>query len=416
VRLSVDRILPSAARVDGAGERVTIEGRARVSEVAPYPTDVILLIDASEDSAGVSGADVDGDGRVSRGRGLRFRRGLPTLGLRGSGDSILAAEVLAARRTAALLDPVTARAAVVAIGQPYDTNPCEHGPIGPGARLIVPLTSDRARVEEGLDRVLADGPKGASNLAEGIRLSVSTLAGLPDTASTARARAERVVVLFGHRAPTFPFGSPFHTSPEDVELAAQAAGAAGRTGVRLEALAFGGLAGEAVGTLEAIAAEAGGRLERVSDPRAARLGMGAGSAVASLSVLNESTREEATDVSVLSDGTWRATLPLAPGANRIRVRARARDGSEREARLVLHGDGREPRGPLKPSPQSRGPGGPSPHRDWIIVHHGKRRIRRFLVLGEVFLPLHEAKAPQNPEASLWKAVVCPRQGDEPGPR
>jgi predicted component of type VI protein secretion system len=67
--------------------------------------------------------------------------------------------------------------------------------------------------------------------------------------------------------------------------------------------------------------------------------MANGSAVASLYVVNESTRAAATDVSLLPDGTWRATLPLATGANRIRVVARARDGSEREARLVLH---REP--------------------------------------------------------------------------
>src|SRR4029077_3691422 len=132
-------------------ERVTLEGQARVSEIAPHPTDVILLVDASEDSAGAAGTDVDGDGRVSPGRGLRFSHGIPKLSLRGGGDSILAAEVLTARRTAASLDPATARAGVVVIGHPYDSPPCEHGPIGLGARLIVPLTNDHARIEEGLD-------------------------------------------------------------------------------------------------------------------------------------------------------------------------------------------------------------------------------------------------------------------------
>jgi hypothetical protein len=41
---------------------VTLRGHVRVGEFSPPPSDVVLLIDTSEDSAAPSGADLDGDG------------------------------------------------------------------------------------------------------------------------------------------------------------------------------------------------------------------------------------------------------------------------------------------------------------------------------------------------------------------
>jgi hypothetical protein len=160
------------------------------------------------------------------------------------------------------------------MAQPFDPHPCEMDPTGPGARVLQPLTFDRTFVVRALDRLAATEPSGASNLAEGIKLSLSMLAGLPGATSRPRSGAERVTVLLGHRAPTFPFGSPYHTSPEDLALAERAAAVAAKVGVRLEVLAFGEGKGFVVERLGRIAGLTGGRLTRVEDVRSATYDLG----------------------------------------------------------------------------------------------------------------------------------------------
>jgi hypothetical protein len=234
----------------------------------------VLLIDASQDAAGTSGSDVDGDGEVDPGKGVHLlRRGLPKIRFRSGGDSILAAELFAARRILGSLGPDT-RVGVVVIAQPFDARPCMMKSTGPGARTLQALTLDRERVVRALDQLAATEPSGASNLAEGIKRSVSMLAGLPGSSSEARPGAERVTVLLGHRAPTFPFGSPYLTSPEDLALAERAATVAAKIGVRVEAVTFGSKKGFVVDRLAHIAAITGGRLTRVEDVRSATYDLG----------------------------------------------------------------------------------------------------------------------------------------------
>jgi Mg-chelatase subunit ChlD len=160
------------------------------------------------------------------------------------------------------------------MAQPFDPHPCEMVPEGPGAELLQPLTADRVAVREALDRVALRKPGGASNLAAGIRMSVSMLAGLPDTGAPPRPNATRVILFFGHRAPTFPFGSPYHTSPDDIALAERAAKVAVKAGIRLEILAFGTGKGMVLESLARIAALTGGRLTRIADVRNAGFGAG----------------------------------------------------------------------------------------------------------------------------------------------
>ncbi|MDP3940393.1 MAG: hypothetical protein Q8R92_19940, partial [Deltaproteobacteria bacterium] len=81
------------------------------SERSPgAPLDVVLLIDASEESATSSGADVNGDGKIDAGKGLHLGKGgVPRLGFRTGGDSILSAELYAARRLLVHLGNPTTR-------------------------------------------------------------------------------------------------------------------------------------------------------------------------------------------------------------------------------------------------------------------------------------------------------------------
>ncbi len=257
-----------AAETRGGGTGSVAEeraGRVAAELGAPRPRDVVLLVDASQDAAGASGSDVDGDGRVDPGKGMHLlRRGMPKIRFRSGPDSILAAEIFAARKIVEAL-PADTRIGVVVMAQPFDTRPCQMRPTGEGARVLQPLTFDRAFVARALDRLAATEPSGASNLAEGLKLSVSMLAGLPGRASRPRPGAERVTVLLGHRAPTFPFGSPYLTGPDDLALAERAAVVASKVGVRLEVLAFGKGKGFVVEQLDRIAGLTGGRLTRIED-------------------------------------------------------------------------------------------------------------------------------------------------------
>ncbi len=240
------------------------------SEHSPgAPLDVVLLIDASEESATSSGADVNGDGRVDPGKGLHLGKGgVPRLSFRTGGDSILSAELFAARRLLAHLGEHMTRIGVVLMAQPFDPHPCEMDPKGPGAEVLQPLTFDHASVAAALDRIATRHPGGASNLAEGLRMSASMLTGLSAEGGRARAGARRVILFLGYRAPTFPFGSPYHTSAEDIALAERAAAVVGRAGIRLEVLAFGmGNEGFVSHSLERFALLTGGTMTRVPDAR-----------------------------------------------------------------------------------------------------------------------------------------------------
>lgn len=338
LRLSIDTPTDGPVVRDASG-RVTLRGHVRVGESRPAPSDIVLLIDASEDAAGPSGADVDGDGRVSPDQGLHLSRwGVPVFRMRRNGDSILAAEILAARRIADAWPGAGARIGIVVIASPYDAHPCEHGPKGPGAKIVLPLTPDPILVFHALDGVLREGSHGASNLASGIRLSVSMLAGLPGTASEPRPGVERLVVLLGYRAPTFPFGSPFHTAPEDIRLAENAARAAGSAGIRIEGFAFGNGEGKVLGSLEGILALAGGHLVRVADLLSASFDVASSAGGVSLSVVNQTRGLSPAPVSLARDGSWSATFSAVKGENRILVRAQAPDGTGAERSVVIRAE------------------------------------------------------------------------------
>lgn len=244
-------------------------------ELSPgRPLDLILLVDASLDAATSTGTDVNGDGKVDPGKGIRLTKGvLPTVSFRTGEDSILAAEIYAARRIVASAIHEGTRIGVVLMAQPFDPHPCELVPEGPGAELLQPLTEDRTAVLAALDRIALRRAGGASNLAEGLRMSVSMLTGLPDMGAEARPDARRTVLFFGHRAPTFPFGSPYHTSPDDIALAERTAKVAATAGVRIEILTFGTGEGMVISSLARIAEITGGALTRVPDVRKAAFGV-----------------------------------------------------------------------------------------------------------------------------------------------
>ena len=147
--------------------------------------DVAIAIDTSRSTAGPSGLDINGNGRVGE-----FELSSTT----DPGDSWLAVEVAGIRsllRDAAELD---VRFSIVTFSGSYDPTP-QHPPKhlvrDCDAAVRSELTGNIGALEGSLERVLERGSAGYTNFAAGMRQAVRTLADEPPSP-----RATRRFVLF----------------------------------------------------------------------------------------------------------------------------------------------------------------------------------------------------------------------------
>jgi Mg-chelatase subunit ChlD len=102
-------------------------------------------------------------------------------------DSILAAEVAGVRELLKQLEPRTTRVGVVAFSGDNDA-------LTPDAYTEVPLTTDYAKAEAGLDDIFRRGPKGLTNMVSAVNLATTELLGTQArTAPNARAPS---VIMF----------------------------------------------------------------------------------------------------------------------------------------------------------------------------------------------------------------------------
>ena len=150
----------------------------------------MLVIDVSDSTKAASGADVDRDGQV----GVDPHNELlppgafdPAIRSTDPGDTILQAQILAARSLLQGLDPRRVRVGLATFSgevSPTDRRAQEHRPAG---RLARARADERLRRgDRALSAVLARGPNGATNYAAGIRLAIVELAGLGGARSTPR--------------------------------------------------------------------------------------------------------------------------------------------------------------------------------------------------------------------------------------
>jgi hypothetical protein len=296
-----------------------ISGRARA--VAP-PEDIVLAIDVSHSTLEATGTDVDGDGVV----------GVPRLERAGQlfeerstdpGDSVLAAEVAAARALLGRLDSRSARVALVTFSGE------EAGK--PAATTVLPLTNDRTRVLDKLLEIVNHAPHGGTDLAAGISRAAAELrAGVGGPARGGS------VVLITDGYPTAPFGPK--READNVLATLRAGDDALKDGIAIHVIAVGPDALDRPLAAVELAERTGGSLMLIRNPPDLVAGMGDLSVVGITSVrlTNATTGNGARSWWLAVDGLWMGLLDIVPGPNTIEVVAAGVGTHARRTLELIH--------------------------------------------------------------------------------
>lgn len=306
--------------------------------------DVVLVLDTSGSTSDASGSDINGNGVVGRERFL-----LPT---DDPGDSILAAEIAAAREVLRSLDARNTRVSVVTFaGVSEDFRNPGGGAVirigqsaGPPAVTEEGLTSDFKRIERALTHVQERGPSGNTNMGAGLRQAVRELKGYRGGLSTPDPESDKVVLFFTDGAPTAPF-DPADTR-SNTRSVLRAADIASRAGIRVHSFAIGPDALERPVAAVEMAYRTGGYFTpvRVPGDLVEVIENVSFANIEAIEVQNLTTGEAASELRIQADGTFGALVPIRTGLNRIQVLARSSDGSEATASISLgHAEGVKPR-------------------------------------------------------------------------
>ena len=316
---------PEGASIRDSACGVFVAGRAGLSGSA-HSFDVVIVIDTSRSTIEPSHADIDGDGNV----------GKATLGPVGSnyelrctdpGDTILAAELAAARALLSGLDPRSTRVALVTFDgvAPEDQHWYSKRP---PARTILGLTGDFARVERAFDEVAGHEPEGSTHMAAGIDQATHELLAGAGAASPADPRSAKVIFFFTDGQPTLPYGpAKLAHNVREVMLAASRAGEAG---IRIHSFAIGREALEGPVASVEMAERTHGFFTPIRHPGdlVDVVGEVSFANLDEVSLRSLTTGEPAELFRTTADGTWSGFVRMQPGANRVEVSARASDGSQ----------------------------------------------------------------------------------------
>jgi hypothetical protein len=331
LRLAID--YPADEAVVGDDEGAFVAGRALALLGEFRRFDVMLVLDTSDSTRAASGADVNENGVVGEDRVFGI---FPTT---DSGDSILAAEVAAAERVLESLDPRSTRVGLVTFaGEPLPPpGVLSVGGSGrPDALTEQALTTEYGTVKKALRHVLDRGPEGLTNMTEGLRAGVRELKGFRGGVSQPDPGSEKVVLFFTDGQPTLPYDGG--AVAMNVRSVLRAADQARRANVRIHSFAIGPEALEGPVAVVEMARITEGRFTPVRKP---------GDLVEvienvdfanleSLAVRNQTLDRDATELVQKADGGFGALVPLAKGRNVLEVAARATDGSEARAQVVVH--------------------------------------------------------------------------------
>jgi hypothetical protein len=342
-------------------ESIEIAGRGGRWEAAFH--DVVIVLDESESTLVASGRDIDGNGRSSRNRTWERSIGgggrVSFQAAREPGDAVVSAEVAAAQRLLAQLDPDTMRVALVTFaGTAY---------------VDAPLGAPRA-VARQLDHFSAGFHDNGTSIAEALRTAFGAL---NDARDPERAR-HRTVLLLSDGQPTVP------SRAEGVEEALEAADELAHYGVPVHTFAVGPAALAQEATYREIASRTGGNFVAAPHPaqvvsllRSVRL-----TGLDEVTVRNTTTGQAGRGFRMLPDGSFRATVPVAIGANAIEVSAQI-EGREplvvRRSVIVYAGntslDALAPEAP--PEPAAAAASEPSPReRRSLELELERDRLRR----------------------------------------
>ena len=300
---------------------ILISGKVASQAARSENVDIMFIIDISGSTSLYAGVDFGDFGQLpdsssSSGFGRPqitiggFGLGLPPM--RNLRNSILAAEVGAARRLLVQLNSQTTRVGIITFSE--------------GARVLQPLTRDFDHVRRVLDSVLAAGPNGGTNMVEGIRTGISELMGFGS--SEKRAEAVKAEFLLTDGFPTLPIGRG-RVTPEDTDLAINAARLAGKAGIKVHVFALGEEALSYTRAAVGIAHESGGiytPVSRAADVLAVVENISL-VGVEYVQIVNQTTGQKATETRLAADGFFSSAVQVVEGQNQIEVIARASDGS-----------------------------------------------------------------------------------------
>lgn len=316
-----------------------IDGSALAEGAGPERFDVMLVIDVSDSTKAASGADIDGDGQV----GVDPHNELlppgafdPAIRSTDPGDTILQAQIAAARALLAGLDARRVRVGLVSFGGEVSPQTGERKRVDQqDAWLELPLGEDYAALDRALNAILARGPHGATNFAAGIRLGIVELSGLSGAQSVPRADARKVMLFLTDGIPTLPVGKGNQEDPGDDEAALRAAQLAHQAGIAINTYALGPAALQYPRVVTEMARMTLGTYTPVRNPGdIVTLLQGVSFAdVEDVVLTNLTTGEFSSDVRLAPDGSFTGFVPVREGKNRVRVSALASDGSRGSVEL-----------------------------------------------------------------------------------
>jgi hypothetical protein len=303
---------------------VFVAGRAAALTGELRRFDIVMVIDTSRSTVDPAGADIDGDGRVGRQR--LGRLGSIFMPSTDPGDSILAAEIAAARTLLYGLDPRSTRVGLVSFAGDQPGYGRQRKP----AFTLEPLTREYQRIEKALDALLASEPEGSTHMAAGVDQATVELMGLRGALSTTDNKSEKIVFFFTDGQPTLPYGP--EAQADNVRAVLRAANRAGRGRIKIHSFAIGPDALDGPIAVVEMASRTDGYFTPVRDP---------GDLVSvveevsfanldALALTNKTTKEDASYFRSTADGAWAGLVKVDEGKNNIHVWARADDGAEIE--------------------------------------------------------------------------------------
>ncbi len=340
---------PEGAVIGSNACGVFVAGRALALRGEMEHFDVAIVIDTSASTGGPTEADINGNGVI----GVVYGGALGSMfgaSLTDPGDSILAAEVAAARQLLRGLDPRSTRVAVIVFSGEAE----EQGGtfFGRGsakpATTLQALTSDYSRVESALNTVLAQGPGGLTHIAAGIDQATIELMGIKGALSRKDPTSHKVVLFLTDGVPTLPYGPQFEA--ENVRAVLRAAGRSQYSDIKIHSFAIGPEALDApVATVE-MARRTGGYFTPVRHP-----GMLSDAIetvdfanIKEVVVRNATNGQVASPFRLTADGAWSGFLKLENGANQLQVSARADDAKAAQRTFTVRFDPNAPETPIPP--------------------------------------------------------------------
>jgi hypothetical protein len=332
VHLMIDHPADGSVATDSSCG-VFVSGRAQALHGEVQRFDVVMVIDSSRSTIQSAGADINRNGVVGRQRMGRLGS-IFGMGSSDPGDSILAAEVAAARQLLSSLDSRSTRVALVVFAGDPDTKGWGRGE-SRAAHTLEPLTDVYARIGRALDDVAATEPEGSTHMAAGVDRASTELLGLRGAISRNDPRAEKIVFFFTDGQPTLPYGPDMEA--DNVRAVLRATNRARRGGVRIHSFAIGPYALEGpIATVE-MASRTGGYFTPVRRPGdlVDLVEEVSFANIDEVALSSDTTGEAASPFRLTSDGAWAGLMRLLPGENRIRVRARTDDGAATEKTLSI---------------------------------------------------------------------------------